>query len=250
MEKISAILITLNEEKNLEACLESLRWVDEIVIVDCGSRDATKEIALKYTDRFFHRAWDGYARQKAHALSLASNDWILSIDADERVTKELAAEIRRTVEAGERDGYFIPRDNYFLGRRMTGGAWRRDRQMRLFRRSKVSIAERPVHEGFEAAGETGELASPLLHFTNDSLADAIRKMNAYTSLEAGELAPSRKSSGGAVVLRPLSAFLRNYVSRKGYRDGAHGLLLAMIASLTTMLLYMKIWEIRRGRDNS
>lgn len=246
MEKISAILITLNEEKNLEACLDGIRWVDEIIVVDCGSRDRTREIALRYTDAFHHRAWDSFSRQKAHALSLASNEWILSLDADERVTEELADEIRQAAGSETLDGYFLKRDNYFLGRLMRGGGWQHDYQMRLFRKSKAKVTDRLVHEGFEIDGAVGRLSNPLKHYTYTSLFAAFAKMNEYSSLEAIEYAASRKSSGGAAVLHSLSAFLRSYVSRRGYRDGAHGLVLSLLNSATTMLLYMKIWEIRRN----
>jgi glycosyltransferase involved in cell wall biosynthesis len=246
MEMISAILITLNEEKNLEACLESIKWVDEIVIVDCGSRDRTEEIARAYTDRFRHRAWDGFARQKTYALGLASHEWILSVDADERVPAELAAEIRAAVAAGSRDGYRLKRDNYFLGRLMTGGGWQRDYQMRLFRKSRARMTDRLVHEGFEIDGATGTLEHPLLHHTYPSISDAFAKLNEYTSLEAIEYAGSRRSSGGAVVAHTLSSFLRSYVSRRGYRDGAHGLVLSLVSAAATALLYMKLWETQRG----
>lgn len=246
MEKISAILITLNEEKNLEACLDGIRWVDEIVVVDCGSRDRTKEIALKYTNKFHHRAWESFSRQKAHALGLASNEWVLSLDADERVTKDLAEEMRKAVENATLDGYLLKRANYFLGKLMTGGGWQRDYQMRLFRKSKAKVTDRLVHEGFEIDGPVGRLSNPLLHFTYTSISAAFKKMNEYTSLEAIEYAPSRKSSGGAAVLHSLSAFLRCHVSRRGYRDGAHGLVLSLLNAASTLLLYMKIWEIRRN----
>jgi glycosyltransferase involved in cell wall biosynthesis len=246
MEKISAILITLNEEKNLEACLDGVRWVDEIIVVDCGSNDGTKKIALKYTDKFHYRAWDSFSRQKAHALSLASNAWILSLDADERVTQELAEEMRKAAGSAALDGYLLKRDNYFLGKLMTGGGWQRDYQLRLFRKSKAKVTDRLVHEGFEIDGPVGRLSNPLKHFTYTSLSAAFKKMNEYTSLEAVEYAASRKSSGGAAVLHSLSAFMRCYVSRRGYRDGAHGLVLSLLNAASTTLLYMKLWEIQRN----
>jgi glycosyltransferase involved in cell wall biosynthesis len=246
MAKISAILITLNEEKNVEACLDTVRWVDEIVVVDCGSRDRTKELVLKYTDAFHYLPWEGFARQKAHALSFASNEWVLSIDADERITPELAEEIREAAGGGAFDGYRLKRDNYFLGKLMTGGGWQHDYQLRLFRASKARIAERLVHEGFEIDGATGTLLNPLRHFTYPSLAAALSKMNEYTSLEALEYRGARRGSGGAAALHSLSAFLRCYVSRKGYRDGAHGLVLSLLVSVSTALLYMKLWELQRG----
>ncbi len=246
MEKISAILITLNEEKNLEACLDGIRWVDEIIVVDCGSRDGTERIARKYTDKFHYRAWESFSRQKAHALDLASNEWVLSLDADERVSEELAEEIRAAAGAGTPDGYFLKRDNFFLGKLMRGSGWQRDYQMRLFRKSRAAVTDRLVHEGFEIDGATGRLSSHLKHYTYASLSSAFAKMNEYTSLEAMEYHAKRKSSGGAVVMRSLSAFLRNYVSRRGYRDGAHGLVLSLLNSATTTLLYMKIWELRRN----
>jgi glycosyltransferase involved in cell wall biosynthesis len=246
MEKISAILITLNEEKNLEACLDGIRWADEIIVVDCGSRDKTREIALKYTDKFHYRAWDSFSRQKAHALGLASNEWVLSLDADERVSKELAEEMRKAAGSDALDGYFIKRDNYFLGKLMRGAGWQRDYQMRLFRKSRARVTDRLVHEGFEIDGRVGRLSNPMRHFTCASLSAAFQKMNEYSSLEAIEYAGSRKSSGGAVILHALSAFLRSYVSRKGCRDGMHGLVLSLLNAATTTLLYMKIWEIQRN----
>lgn len=246
MEKISAILITLNEERNLEACLESIRWVDEIVIVDCGSRDRTADIARRFGARFETRAWDGFARQKAHALGLASHEWILSVDADERVSEALAAEIRQAIGTGERDGYRLKRDNYFLGKLMTGGGWQRDYQTRLFRASRARMNDRLVHEGFEIDGTVGTLESPLLHDTYPSISAAFAKLNEYTSLEALEYAGTRAGSGGAVVAHTLSSFVRSYVSRRGYRDGAHGLVLALVNAAATAFLYMKLWELQRN----
>ncbi len=246
MEKISAILITLDEERNLEACLESVKWVDEIVIVDCGSRDRTEEIARRYGARFHSRAWEGFARQKAHALGLATHEWILSVDADERVPAELAAEIRAAIEAGGRDGYRLKRDNYFLGKLMKGGGWQRDYQTRLFRRSRARMNDRLVHEGFEIDGTVGTLESPLLHDTYPSISAAFAKLNEYTSLEALEYAGTRTSSGGAVVAHTFSSFVRSYVSRRGYRDGAHGLALALVNASATAFLYMKLWELQRN----
>jgi glycosyltransferase involved in cell wall biosynthesis len=246
MEKISVILITLDEEHNLEACLDGIRWADEIVVVDCGSRDRTREIALRFTDRFHHHAWEGFSRQKAYALGLASNEWVLSLDADERVTGELAEAVRRADGSAAIDGYLLRRDNHFLGKLMTGGGWQHDHQLRLFRKSRTRVTDRLVHESFAVDGAVGRLSSPLIHFTYASIAAAFRKVNEYTSLQAIEYAGSRKSSGGAIVTHALSAFARYYVSKGGWRDGVHGLVLAMINSASTMLLYMKIWEIQRS----
>lgn len=242
---ISAVLITRDEERNLDDCLSSLRWVDEIVVVDCGSRDRTREIALRHAARFHHHDWQGFARQKAHALSLASHEWVLSVDADERVTPELAEEVRAAVARGEHDGYRLRRDNYFLGRLMTGGGWQSDQQLRLFRRAKARVTDRPVHESFEVAGGVGRLSSALRHFTYPSVAEAFRKVNEYTSLEAEEYAGRRRSSAGAILLHPLSTFLRCYLSRGGWRDGAHGLVLAALNATSTLLLYLKLWELQR-----
>jgi glycosyltransferase involved in cell wall biosynthesis len=244
--KISVILITLNEEKNLDACLAGVRWADEIIVVDGGSSDRTHEIALKYTDQFHFRAWECYSRQKAHALSLASNEWVLSLDADERVTPELGREMQNAAGSAGFDGYLLGLDNYFLGRLITAGGWQKDRQMRLFRRSRARVTDRPVHEGFKVDGEVGSLSNRLQHFSYPSIAVAFRKINTYTSLQAIEYAESRKSSGGAIVLHSLSSFLRGYVSRGGYRDGVRGLILALLNAASTMLLYMKVWELRQG----
>ncbi len=152
--KISVIVIAGNEESNIEDCLESVAWADEIVVVDSASADRTVEIAKRHTPNVHVRAWQGYANQKAFALNAATNEWVLSLDADERVQPKLAEEIA-AVDLGAFDGYRIKRENYFLGKRIRGCGWGRDYQLRLFRKSRTTVTDRQVHEGFKVDGDRG-----------------------------------------------------------------------------------------------
>ena len=142
--KISVIIITSNEEINIEDCLHSVEWSDEIIVVDSQSQDKTVEIAKKFTTKVFIKKWEGYSAQKKYALSLAENEWVLSLDADERITPELRDEIKLSIKK-DFDGYKIPRENYFLGKHITGCGWNEDYQLRLFKKSKTGLTDSLVH---------------------------------------------------------------------------------------------------------
>jgi len=245
-EKISVILIVGNEEKNIVDCLESIKWADEIIVVDSQSSDSTVELAHKYTGKIFVKEWQGFAEQKAYSLSLAANEWVLSIDADERVSSALKTEIMN-LNFGECNGYKIPRENYFLGKRITTCGWDKDRQMRLFRKSKTRLSDNLVHEGFLVEGKTGSLKNHLIHYTHTSIESTLKKINTYSSLQAEEYVKKKKSSASAIILHSIAAFLRSFISLKGYKDGVHGLMISMFNSVTTMLVYMKLWELQNLR---
>jgi len=244
MENISVTIITKDEERLIEDCLKSLNWADEIIIVDSGSKDKTLEIAKNYTGNIFFNEWKGFADQKGFALNLAKNDWVLSIDADERVSDELKNEIEKTDLSGT-DGYLIPRNNYFLGKHVTTCGWGRDRQLRLFRKTKAHITDRLVHEGFEVNGIINNLKNPIIHYTFNSIENTISKINHYSTLEAMEKYKSKKKiTGIKILIHGASSFIRSFVSLRGYRDGVHGLMISIIDSMTTFLTYMKIWELQ------
>lgn len=247
MPKISAVIIAGEEEDNIYDCLESVKWADEIIVVNSESKDRTVEIAGQFTDKVYVKKWEGYARQKEYALNLASNEWVLSLDADERVLPALKNEIISINE--DVNGFFIRRENYFLDKHITTCGWDKDYQLRLFKKSKTAVNHRPVHEGFRVEGTVGKLQNPMKHLTHISLKKTFEKINEYSTLQAEELYVHKKVSGMGMVLHSLSAFLRYYFSQKGYKDGVHGLMVSLINSMTTMQTYMKMWELKNVINN-
>jgi glycosyltransferase involved in cell wall biosynthesis len=247
--KISVIIITGNEEKNIEDCLRSVEWAEDIVVVDCYSKDRTVEIARKYTNRVYLKEWVGYAKQKAYSLSLARNKWTLSLDADERVTNELKKEIIELLRSNpELDGYYIPRRNYFLGRWIKGCGWYPGYQMRFFKKELTRLTDRKVHEGFEVDGKIGHLKNDIIHFTHPNIEHIIKKINEYSSLQAEEKADRKKAHLYNILINPSIAFLQHFFLRKGFKDGAYGFLVSLIHALTNMLTYIKIWEIQNKKN--
>lgn len=244
MDKISAIIITKNEEANIKDCLKSIDWADEIILVDAESTDNTISIAMSFSPKIFIRKWDGYASQKAFALSKASNEWVLSIDADERVSPPLKDEIL-SLNENDADGYYIRRQNYFLKRHIKSCGWDNDFQLRLFKKSKTKLTDRLVHEGFVVNGITKRLTNRLIHFTFTSIEKTVSKINHYSSLKAEELFSKNKSSNGfTIIAHGIAAFFRFFIVLGGYREGVHGLIIALFNSFTTFLVYMKLWELR------
>ncbi len=243
--KISVIIITKNEEKNIRECLKSVEWADEIVVVDAESDDRTVEITKEFTDKIFVRKWEGFAPQKMFALSQAGNEWVLSIDADERCTPELRDEIL-SVDLEKADGYLIKRNNHFLGKLITGCGWGNDYQLRLMRKSKAKLTDNLVHEGFMVEGKREKLKSPMNHYTYDSLHQALQKINNYTTLEAKEKYRTKKVGWFRILFQPIIAFYQDFFARKGYKDGVYGLLVSFLNALTKLQVLTKIWEQRKN----
>lgn len=241
--KISVSIITGNEEDNIRECLDSVKWADEIIVVDSESTDKTVEIAKEFTDRIFVRNWEGYANQKKYAMEQAANDWVLSLDADERISTLLADEIQNK-DLSNYSGYEIHRENYFIGKKISGCGWGSDYQLRLFQKSKTKMTDRLVHEGFQVDGKIGRLANSMLHFSYRNLDDGIAKINNYSSLEAKEKFSRKKITKTRIILTPFVAFLQHYFVRKGYKDGYHGLMISMMHAITKLQVYMKIWELK------
>ncbi|MEJ2614424.1 MAG: glycosyltransferase family 2 protein [Ignavibacteriaceae bacterium] len=248
MEKISVIIITKNEEENIEDCLNSVVWADEIIVVDSESKDGTVETAKKFTGKIFSKKWEGFAKQKRYALGLASNELVLNLDADERVSDKLRDEIGKMDFSSE--GYFIPRENYFLNKKITTCGWEKDFQLRLFKKSKVKVTEKLIHEGFVVKGKTDYLKNPVIHYTFTSIEKSFSKINNYSTLQALEVFRTKqKVTSWTIISHGLSAFLRYYFSLKGYKDGIHGLMISLFNSITTLLTYMKIWEYQNFKKN-
>jgi glycosyltransferase involved in cell wall biosynthesis len=250
MLDISAAIIAQNEENNIRDCLESVKWASEIVVVDAYSEDETAEVCWRYTDKVFLKEWNGFAEQKQFALDQCTCPWVLSIDADERVTAELHEEILRLFE-GEPlfDGYYIARCSYFLGRWMRYGGWYPGYQLRLFRRDAARVSRARVHEGFIVTGKTGTLQHDLLHYSHSSLNESLQKLNRYTSLEALDVYARKRVRWYDFLTHPAGAFLKKYIVQKAVWEGMHGFLLSMIAAFLKMVLYMKIWLIQHSSDD-
>lgn len=248
--KISVVIITGNEENNIKDCLQSVTWANEIIVVDSESSDNTVKIARDFTDKIFIQKWLGYAKQKSYAISLASNEWILSLDADERVTKQLADEILNyNFEEAGFSGFKVKRENYFIDKKINECGWGNDYQLRLFRKSKTKLSDRLVHEGFIVDGKISNLKSSILHYSYRNLKDGFEKINVYSSLEAEEKHGRKRVTTFRIVFLPVVAFLQHYFIRKGIKDGKHGLMISLMHAITKLLVQMKIWEINQKKSS-
>lgn len=250
---LTAIVITLNEERNLRDCLESVRWTDQIVVVDAQSTDRTVEIARQYTDKVFVRPWPGFGPQKNFAMDQTCAEWVLVVDADERVTPPLREEILRVISAGpptDVAGFEIPRRNFFYGRWIRGGGISPDYQLRLIRRSAGRYDEVLLHERLQLKGCILRLRSPLDHHSIPSIRDHVRKMARYTTLGALEKLKVRsRVTPLNIAGNHLVTIFKTYVLRGGFRDGVHGIIVALFAGMHTFVKYAKAWELlqQRGR---
>ena len=248
MPRLSAIIITKDEAANIGDCLDCLAFCDECIVVDAASSDGTMMIAKQKGARVATHGWKGFGPQKNYALSLAQGDWVLSIDADERVTPELAQAIRAAIDDGKADGYEIPRRSSFCGRTMRHSGWFPDRVLRLFRRGKGHFTDDVVHERIECDGPVARLKEPLLHYPVARLEDAIRRIDQYSTLGAEQLAISnRKISVFSGVAHGVGTFLRVYLLKLGFLDGAAGFMLAVANGEGAYYRYMKAW-LARQRD--
>lgn len=248
VEKLSVVIIAGNEEKNIKDCLESVKWADEIVVIDSESMDRTREIAGNYTKKIFVKKWEGFAEQRKFSIEKASYNWVLSIDADERVSPELKIEIKEVLKDNNRkSGYRIPFENFFLNKLIKSCGWYPDYHMRLFDKNATAFTNRKVHEAFEVKGETGYLTSHIIHYTHQSINETIKKINEYSYLQALEKKDGKKVKAINLILNPIAAFLNHFISRKGFKDGVHGLMVSLIHALTNLLTYMKTWELQNKK---
>ena len=247
MPKLTVTVITRNESSNIDAAIESVSWADEIVVVDAESSDDTVPRARRHRARVEVRPWPGFSAQKNYAASIASNDWILSIDADERVTPALADEVKALLasEPPQR-GYRVPRVSWYLGRWIRGTDWYPDYQLRLYDRRAGAWKPRRVHESVSLDGsEPGRLASDLQHFPYRDISEHLQTIDRYTTLAAEQMiADGAAPSIAGVALHPPFAFLRNYVLRGGFRLGSGGFVVSVLNSYYVFLKLAKAWERR------
>ena len=247
MPKLSVTIITKNEAANIGAALESVAWADELIVVDSGSTDETVGIARRYTDRVSSREWEGYGAQKNHAAGLAEHDWILSLDADERVSPALAVEVReRLAREPPHPGYRIPRVTSYLGRWIRSTDWYPDYQLRLYDRRAARWNARSVHESVSTDGTVGRLRNELHHYAYRNLSDHLATIDRYTTLAAHQMhAQGRRAGWLDVGLHPPVAFCRNYALRLGFRQGLPGLIVSLMNSYYVFLKFAKLWELQR-----
>jgi glycosyltransferase involved in cell wall biosynthesis len=246
--KLSVTVITYNEAAHIGPALESARWADEIVVVDSGSTDDTVGIARRFTNRVIVREWPGYGAQKNVAAAMASNDWILSLDADERITPSLATEIGRLL-AGTPGAaaYEVPRVTWHLGRWIRSTDWYPDHQLRLYDRTRARWSGAYVHEAVHVDGAIGTLTQEIQHYAYRNLSDHLETIDRYTSLAARQMREAGRTAGWLQLAgHPPLAFFRNYVARGGFRDGQAGFVISVMNAYYVFLKLAKLWELQRS----
>ncbi len=251
MNKVSAVLISFNEEEKIEGALRSLKGVsDEIIVVDSFSTDATEEICRQYVDQFLQRPWEGYRSQKQFATQQANHEWVLSLDSDEVLSPELQEEISRLKEEAVDDvnGYWLPRKTYFLGRWIEHTTWYPDWQLRLFRRSTGQWKGGRVHESFRVTGRTARLQGELYHFTYTSLKEYLVQLERFSSLSAADYYDrGLRARPPHLLFHPPLVFFKNYFLRLGFLDGVPGLAASGLSATSTFFKYLKLWELQLER---
>ncbi|XLS28026.1 glycosyltransferase family 2 protein [Flavobacteriaceae bacterium M23B6Z8] len=250
-EKLSVIIPVYNEEKHIEAVLASVSFADEILIVDSFSTDKTLELAQKFQPKILQRKFDYHAAQKNWVIPQASHEWILLVDADERVTPALRDEILDHLSKppdASVAGFWIGRINHFMGERIHYSGWRNDKVIRFFRKSACRYEDKYVHEEIKSEGKVLFLKEKLLHYTYSSMDQFMEKLNRYATLQARDYeAKTGKLTPYHFVLKPIWGFVKHYFVQSGFRDGVPGLVIGYIQSYTVFMRYVKLWLLRRGR---
>lgn len=242
MNKLSVVIITKNEEKNIKRCLDSVKWADEKVILDTNSEDKTREIAKKEGAAVFtQNEWKGFGKAKKEAVSLASNDWIFSVDADEEVSPELKNDIQKVLKDPGKHVYKVKRNSFYLGKMIKYCGWDKDLPLRLFNRKFANFNEKLVHESVETDEDPEIIFSPLLHYTYPELGIHLEKINRYTDLAVQD-EPGRKISLPGAFAGSLFFFIKMYFLKKGFLDGKEGFILSVMSSYGNLIKYLKFWH--------
>jgi len=254
MCSISAIVITLDEESHITECLNTLKWCSEIIVVDSNSSDMTLEYAAKFTNKIISTDETRYGRKRNIGIQAAANDWILWVDADERITPELQAEIQEVLRhpANNLTGYMIKRQTFFIGKSIRHCGWYPDYSLRLFRKSlNVRFTDVRVHEKLIYSGKVGKLRSEICHYTDTTLEHYLNKQNKYTTLAALDLKENHKiTSRAGVVIRPVLTFFKMYFIQLGFLDGFTGFLLCVLSSVSTFNKYSKLYLLTKSRGKA
>ncbi|UCD63937.1 MAG: glycosyltransferase family 2 protein [Candidatus Zixiibacteriota bacterium] len=247
MNPVSVVIIARNEKRNIERCLRSVSWADEIIVMDSQSHDGTADLARQHGAGVYDYVWSGYGAAKRAAVEKASHDWILSIDADEEITPPLRQEIQAVLSghAGH-NGYYLPRRTLFLGRWIRHCGWYPDHVLRLFRKSRGNFDDAVVHERVVIDGAAGYLKNDMLHYSYPTLEEYFRKFDWYTTLGAREAARRGLRAGWLDIAgKPPLSFVSHYLIRQGFRDGLEGFLVSALSALAVMVKYAKVREIQR-----
>ncbi|MBU1626942.1 glycosyltransferase family 2 protein [bacterium] len=246
--KLSVIVPTFNEEHNIRDCLESVKWADEIFVVDSFSKDKTLEIASEYTNRIIKHEYVNSANQKNWAIPQATFEWVMIVDSDERVTQDLKEEILSILSSDNpSDGYYIPRVNTFLGKEIKHCGWGKtgDYNLRLFKRDKGIYEDKHVHADVILDGKAGYIKSPLIHNSYPNLTTYIEKLNRYTDWAANDLCQKGRKIGlSHILLRPVGTFFKMFLLELGFLDGYHGFLLSMLSSFYVFIKYSKARQLQ------
>jgi glycosyltransferase involved in cell wall biosynthesis len=238
---LSVTMITLNEEARVRAALESVRWADEIVVIDAFSMDATVTICQEFTDRVYRLPWSDYVRQKNLATAKTSHAWVLNLDADERVSPELAQEIQAALRHPPKVvGYYMPRMTWYLGDWVRHCGWYPDAKLRLFRKDAGQWVGRALHEHVEVGGPTAAFRQPLYHYSYRDIADHVQRIDRYTTIAAEHHAGP--VNGATIAGHALFTFFKKYLIKQGFRDGTRGLIISVLSALTVAVKYAKAWE--------
>jgi len=244
---LSVVVITKNEEHNIVRCLDSVKWAEEIILIDSNSTDRTLEIARSYGAKVCSQPWRGYGYAKREGVNQAMGTWILSIDADEEVSPELAAEIKGILsKTTPYAGFYIPRKTNFLGRWIRHSGWYPDLVLRLFLKAKGNFNNVIVHEKVLLEGKTGHLMGELRHYSYPSLEHYLDKFNRYTTLGAEEAHRNgKRPSWFDIVVRPPVSFFKHYISRQGFRDGIEGFIISVMSAIAVLVKYAKLRDITK-----
>lgn len=248
---ISAVVITKNEETNIAACLESVAWADEIVVLDSGSRDRTVEIAKQYTSKVFVEPWRGMGAQKNRATDLAQGPWILQLDADERAVAGLEMEIRRAISKPEAEAFSVRRKNYYRGQWIRHCGWWPDRVVRVFQKGAARFTEEAIHASLQGLSTVGRLAHPIIHLSFNSPEDFMNRARTYAGRQAEEMhRQGRKATAWTAISHGVWALVHTYFVRLGFLDGAAGLLISVSNFMGVFYRYMMIRDLNRHRPDA
>ncbi len=243
--KLSLIIIAKNEESQISKFLESVKWVDEIIVLDSGSTDKTVSICKEFTPHVFETDWQGFGIQKQRALEKATGDWVLSMDADEIISPQLRAEIEHAINQNQFDAFLLPRLSSYCGKFIKHGGWYPDYILRLFRREIARFTDDIIHEHAVVEGKIGKLTAPILHESYSDFSEVLEKVNSYSTLQAQKLASHDvKSSLSKAIFRALWKFIQTYFVKAGFLDGMHGLMLAISSAEGVYYKYLKLLELQ------
>ncbi|AEA46585.1 glycosyltransferase family 2 protein [Archaeoglobus veneficus] len=241
---ISVVMLSYNSEKEIKDSLDSVKWADEIIVIDSYSRDRTVDIAKECGAKVYQHDFLGFAKEWEFGISKAKNEWVLILATDERIPEELADEIKEAIKNSDYDGYKIPRLNYYLGFKLKFTTWP-DYQLRLFKKSRARVVDREVHEHVVVNGKVGKLKNPVIHLPMETVEDRINKMNRYTTLEARQiLKEGRRITVAHLIFLPLWTFIYRFFIRGGFLDGVGGFAFSINAAYYSFIAHFKAFNIK------